>query len=279
MSGASTMKNAVKRVTHKERAQPSARSKLGLLEKKKDYKERSYDYHKKQDYLKVLKKKSLERNPDEYYNQMHNSQVIQGKHVKIQDNGLDSDVLKLLKTQDMGYIVHKKSVDSNRIQKLKSNLHMIGSNLDINKGKTNHTIFVDNEDEVESFDAAKHFDTDPDLVDRTFNRPKVAQLEEQAKNGNNNISSKKLKNIIQKNEKSYKELEERTKRAKKLDQAVQGLALQRNLMGKGTKRKIVLDEDGNVVKKKKKSKDEDEDDNDREEDYKVIYKWKRERKR
>lgn len=117
------------------------------------------------------------------------------------------------------------------------------------------------------------------MVDRTFNRPKVSQLEEQAKNGNNNISSKKLKNIIQKNEKSYKELEERTKRAKKLDQAMQGLALQRNLMGKGTKRKIVLDEDGNVVKKKKKSKDEDEDDNDREEDYKVIYKWKRERKR
>ena len=279
MSGAATMKNAVKRVTHKERAQPSARSKLGLLEKKKDYKERSYDYHKKQDYLKVLKKKTLERNPDEYYNQMHNSQVIKGKHAKIQDNSLDSDVLKLLKTQDMGYIVHKKSVDSNKIQKLKSNLHMIGSNLDINKGKANHTIFVDNEDEVESFDAAKHFNTDPDLVDRTFNRPKLHQLEEQAKNANNDLSSKKLKNIIQKNEKSYKELEERTKRTKKLDQAMQGLALQRNLMGKGTKRKIVLDEDGNVVKKKRKNKDDEEDDNNREEDFKVIYKWKRERKR
>jgi len=274
------MKNAVKRVTHKERSQPSARSKLGLLEKKKDYKERSYDYHKKQDYLTVLKKKTLERNPDEYYNQMHNSQIIKGKHTKIQDNSLDSDVLKLLKTQDMGYVVHKKSVDSNKIDKLKSNLHMIGSNLDINKGKANHTIFVDNEDEVESFDAAKHFDTDPDLVDRTFNRPKVGQLEDQAKNlESNSINSKKLKNIIKKSEKAYKELEERTKRAKKLDQALQGLALQRNLMGKGTKRKIVLDEDGNVVKKKKKNKDEDEDDRNREEDYKVIYKWKRERKR
>ena len=32
---------------------------------------------------------------------------------------------------------------------------MIGSNLDINKGKTNHTIFVDNEDEVELEDYEK----------------------------------------------------------------------------------------------------------------------------
>lgn len=33
----SSLRNAVKRVEHKERAQPASRRKLGLLEKHKDY--------------------------------------------------------------------------------------------------------------------------------------------------------------------------------------------------------------------------------------------------
>ena len=63
MSGAATMRNAMKRITHKERAQPFARRHLGLLEKHKDYKKRAYDFQKKQKYLKSLRKKAAERNP------------------------------------------------------------------------------------------------------------------------------------------------------------------------------------------------------------------------
>ena len=109
MPGAS-LRNAVKRVTHKERAQPKSRMKLGLLEKHKDYVERAKDFHKKADYLKVLRKKASERNPDEFYHHMHNIKLKNGKHHEIHDGSLDQDTVKLLKTQDMRYINHKKSI-------------------------------------------------------------------------------------------------------------------------------------------------------------------------
>ena len=60
----SSLRNAVKRVTHKERSQPQARAHLGLLEKKSDYKLRSKDYHRKQDRLKSMRSKAANRNPD-----------------------------------------------------------------------------------------------------------------------------------------------------------------------------------------------------------------------
>lgn len=46
---------------HRERSQPSFRKHLGLLEKKKDYKLRADDYRHKQEYLRALRKKALEK--------------------------------------------------------------------------------------------------------------------------------------------------------------------------------------------------------------------------
>ena len=63
----SSLRNAVKRRTHKERSQPAERRKFGLLEKKKDYVLRARDFHKKEEALKVLRKKAANRNPDEFY--------------------------------------------------------------------------------------------------------------------------------------------------------------------------------------------------------------------
>lgn len=48
MSGVSAFKNAIRRRVHKERAQPYSRKKMGLLEKKSDYKLRAKDYHRKE---------------------------------------------------------------------------------------------------------------------------------------------------------------------------------------------------------------------------------------
>ncbi|KAH8049402.1 hypothetical protein JL722_11933 [Aureococcus anophagefferens] len=63
----SSLRNAVKRKTHKERSQPAARKHLGLLEKHSDYKLRADNYHKKQERIKTLSRKASERNEDEFY--------------------------------------------------------------------------------------------------------------------------------------------------------------------------------------------------------------------
>ena len=51
----SSLKNIVKTRTYRERSQPAARAKLGLLEKRKDYKLRADDFHKKEDALRTLR--------------------------------------------------------------------------------------------------------------------------------------------------------------------------------------------------------------------------------
>ncbi|QDS70904.1 hypothetical protein FKW77_006328 [Venturia effusa] len=101
----SSMRNAVQRRNHKERAQPLEREKWGILEKHKDYSLRAKDHNEKRRRLKVLKEKATFRNPDEFHFGMMSTKTIDG--MKIGDRGnkaLSHNVVKLLKTQDAGYI-------------------------------------------------------------------------------------------------------------------------------------------------------------------------------
>ena len=60
----------------------AARRQYGLLEKKKDYKLRADDFHKKEEALRRLRRKAEERNPDEFYFAMQGAQTRQGVHTK-----------------------------------------------------------------------------------------------------------------------------------------------------------------------------------------------------
>ena len=93
---------------HRERHQPQSRAHFGLLEKKKDYKLRAKDYNEKKEVLKSLRKKALNKNPDEFYFHMVNSKLTEGGHrdlVSKKSEAKNSDEqVKLQQTQDYKYI-------------------------------------------------------------------------------------------------------------------------------------------------------------------------------
>jgi len=205
----SSLRNAVKRVTHKERAQPRARASLGILEKKKDYKVRAEDYHRKRDRLDAMQRKASMRNPDEFYFGMTNSQVqtasgrqqqLHRKTAAAEQKEFERrvggpDAIRLMKEQDLRYVRMQAQVDRKKIEKLQASLHYLDDgdgggdiirNGDSTSRKRNatvkrkHTVFVEGRQEAEQFDVAKHFDTVPEFASRSYNRPRVDQIKRDA---------------------------------------------------------------------------------------------------
>ena len=181
---------------------------------------------------------------------MNSTKVVDGVHKELENGCLDNETVKLMKTQDLGYLIHKTSIDLRKTERLKENLHLIGD-----KARRQHKTFVDTKEELESFDVAKHFDTAPEFVNRSFNRPRTETL---FSGGILNQSSRRdIKHVAKLSEQSYSELNKRVTRVKKLKKAVRALELQRNLMGPGSKRKVVEGGDGKPP----------------------VFKWKRQRQR
>lgn len=208
---------------HRERAQPTNRRKYGLLEKKKDYKLRAEDYHKKQAHLRLLRTKAEQANEDEFNFGMIRSRTQDG--VRVADRGnqaLSNDAVKLLKTQDEGYIRALESTERNKVDRQKGSLVMPG------EGK--HTVFLDNEKEAKAFNPARHFDTDPSLVKRRENRLRNSQLSDNLATDIPEVSIDNLRH-----------LKKRIERQQELTELRQEVDLQRELMKKGDKRKIVKD--------------------------------------
>ncbi|KAM0283886.1 hypothetical protein ACHAQH_002268 [Verticillium albo-atrum] len=125
----SSMRNAVQRRSHRERAQPLERKRFGLLEKDKDRQLRQKDYKKKSATLKNLREKAADRNEDEFYFGMLSrdgpgSRVLDGKKWRgsvAGDRGnraMEVSLVRLLKTQDIAYVRTTRSVVMREVQRL-----------------------------------------------------------------------------------------------------------------------------------------------------------------
>ncbi|CAM9158500.1 unnamed protein product [Discosporangium mesarthrocarpum] len=245
----SSLRNAVKRIEHKERAQPATRKKLGLLEKHKDYVLRARDFGKKRDRMKALKLKASMKNPDEFYFGMHRTKTKGGVHEIDGGTSLPQDVVQVMKTQDLRYVLTKRAEDEKKADKLRESLHFLDAG-----PRNKHTIFLDTEEEAERFDPVEHFDTVPELAGRSFNRPRKGTLESAQVTGA--TSRKQLRKVLKKRDRAYGELSQRLKRAEKMKMAEEHLETQRKVMNsRGTKRKVKEAEGGRPA----------------------VFKWKRER--
>jgi U3 small nucleolar RNA-associated protein 11 len=268
----SSLRNAVKRVTHKERSQPTHRAHLGILEKKKDYKIRSNDYHKKQDMLTNLRRKASMRNPDEFYFGMNSSGVHEGRHRKLEQAKqkekmaeIGKDAIKIMKSQDLSYIRMQTMKDMRKIERMQASLQYLGdnpetmSNENVIDKKRRHTVFVDTREKAEKFNVAEHFGTVPELAGRSFNRPRKETLLKMGTNDDGYYDDDNDQNELQsekqiKKEKllakkraislakarssAYAEIEARTKRLEALKNAEAHLVTEKIVASKGRKRKI-----------------------------------------
>lgn len=212
----SSLRNALPRRAHKERSQPEARKKFGLLEKHKDYIVRAKAFHKKEDALKKLSEKAAFRNPEEFYFKMVNTRTVEGVHrAAIEDNKYTHEELMLMKTQDIGYILQKIQSEKKKIERLTSVLHSVHA---LEKQPVNkHIFYADDREEVKEIQSRSLQSKVPDFKD---------------------VPSR----ITKKTASSYREVESRKQRVQQLEKLYSDMALQKELQKSGRKRKLREDE-------------------------------------
>ncbi|XP_073067225.1 probable U3 small nucleolar RNA-associated protein 11 [Primulina eburnea] len=139
----SSLRNAIPRKAHKERAQ-HLRRKFGLLEKHKDYVIRARAYHQKEQTLLKLKEKAALRNPDKFYFKMIKTKTVGGVHKpESQANKYTNEELMLMKTQDIGYILQKLQTEKKKIERLNGMLHSLD-----NQSSSKHVYYAGNREEA-----------------------------------------------------------------------------------------------------------------------------------
>ena len=229
-----SLSNAMKsQKTHRERHQPEDRKSFGLLEKKKDYKLRAKDYNQKKETIKQLRKKTLNKNPDEFYFHMINSELKDGSHTeKTKEEVLTPEQIALMQTQDIKYVIHKRTIEKKKIDKLQATLHLLDFNPeednDDQSSKNTHTFFVDSESEKRNFNVAKRLNTHEALLGRTFNRPTLDSL----KNKLFDLSSEQGEKL---KEKAYRQLVKRIERERQLGIVQEKMEMKRHLQNKKDK--------------------------------------------
>ncbi|KAL6863869.1 U3 small nucleolar RNA-associated protein 11 [Trichoderma novae-zelandiae] len=157
----SSLRNSIQRRPHRERAQPLERRRLGLLEKHKDYSQRAKDYNQKKAQLKALREKAAHRNEDEFYFGMMSrkgpgAKITTGKswNGRVEgdrgnNKGMDMDTVRLLKTQDLGYVRTMKQVAVKELARLEEQAVLV-KGLEVLAAEDELDDDLDEEEEEES---------------------------------------------------------------------------------------------------------------------------------
>ena len=253
---ASGLKHVLKTRTYKERSQPSDRRHLGILEKKKDYRLRAKDYHKKEDALKKLREKAAFKNPDEYYFNMAHTRVEGGVHRKREAEQPTADDLRAFKREDQGYLMVKQTAEAKKIERLRATLHMLDVPM-----QNRHTVFADDEASALAIEAAGRGSTPAELVGaapllrRHVPGPSTSTAtaaadaadvedagsdasESAPKRGKPAVSRKQHAKLAKARDAQYRELEQRVERHTKMGRALQRIGIEKALLGKGPRKKL-----------------------------------------
>lgn len=175
---------------------------------------------------------------------MENARTKNGVHIvpTSEPNKYSQEQLRLMKTQDVGYLKLKTQAEKKKIERMQQSLHMLGVPV-----KRQHVVFVEDKSELVNFDAAEYFDTPNELLDRTYNRPKNLQLEDPSILSTT-LNPGSVEGSVAKSEKRrlqlYKELLQRREREGLLKGAMQKMEYEKLIMGKGRKRKLRPEEAG-----------------------------------
>lgn len=242
----------VQKKQHRERSQVASRARFGFLEKHKDYVKRAQDYHRKQATLKILREKAQQRNPDEFYHGMHSRSVDAKGRLMVSrrgddaaDEGLTTAQVKLLKTQDANYV---RTLRQNEKQKLERETGAVTF-----QAKGSHTVFVEDREALETFDAASHFNTTQEMVGRRENRLTREQLADHSLKVGVDTLGMSAETLERKRLKRLRQIQQHQAREKQLAGVLERMETQREGMKKGSKKKVT-DAAGRVTFKWKKQR-------------------------
>ncbi|KAK8805696.1 hypothetical protein WA158_002352 [Blastocystis sp. Blastoise] len=227
----SSWRNVLKQKIHLERAQPANRKRFGLLEKHKDYKLRSTNYHRKEEVLKNLRLKAAMKNPDEFYHKMISLKKNKG------DPKNKVEFRMSEKGHDAKFLVARRVAEEKKIDKEAESLHFVAN--DINN---KHTLFMEKKEDIENFDPVDYFHTTPELVEQKQNRLTIEDLKNKKIIGN--TDSKSLKSMKKHREGKYLKLQKKMEEAEQVNSILSHVEFQKNMMEAGRKRKVIEAEDG-----------------------------------
>ena len=172
MSHGGALRHVVKRTVHRERAQLSTRSKLGLLEKKKDYQVRAKEHKKRKNYIANLKTKAFLKNPDEFYFKMASTKQRDDGKIEL-GGALSAEQKALARDQDLSYVVHRRQIDLKRVEKLKQGAFL-------NAEQAAHYVFEDSDDGEGVKKIAESAEASKGVLKANKAAMKIEQIEERA---------------------------------------------------------------------------------------------------